>query len=81
MSHRPAQERNCEAVRLTDTWAIGLVTPLVASYHQHKQTHQGSHSEANDFNAAIIMALWLEVMVLSRVAPGHRACTVSVKGQ
>lgn len=27
------------------------------------------------------MALGLEVMVLPRVAPGHGACTVPVKGQ
>lgn len=76
-----AQERNCETVGLTDSWATGLFTPLVMSSHQHQQTHQRCHGEANDFNAAIIMALRLEVMVLSRVAPGHCACTVSVKGQ
>lgn len=43
--------------------------------------YQGCHSEADDLNAAIVMALGFKVVVLPRVAPGHGACTVPAERQ
>lgn len=43
--------------------------------------YQGCHGEADDLNAAIIMALGLEVVVLPGVAPGHGARAVPAETQ
>lgn len=39
-------------------------------------SHQGGHGEAYDLDAAVVMALRLEISVIAGVSPGHGASTV-----
>lgn len=39
-------------------------------------SHQRGQGESDHLDAAVVVALWLKVLVLTRVTPGHRAGTV-----
>ncbi len=43
------------------------------------KSHQRGHGEANNLNEPVVMFLWPEVIVLTRVPPRHRTSAISTE--